>query len=1411
MKRFFARNKRVVEIVLTLALVFLVAGYYYLIYVPERETELIARRFRTLQRIEQNMREKLDGYKNTIKNCLVKGDKPYFRQLVAGYNTDTTRFHLLLIDSGTITRPKAGDNKDSQYIKLLPAFVDSIAQSSQISVGKNGKKLLIFYNWYKFQDVSHDNIKHITLCASIDYGEFVQPLLKKSVFDQYIVFNVQQETSNIVFEDFPSGISFKGLDSLFDTKEKVYTSKIVKIETGGEKYLVFLHPCGYNNKNDRIVAGLLKQKSFDAEKRRLPDNVVTAMLFITLFLLLLLPVIRLALMGKKERIRFVDLFTGYFAFLLLVPVIMLAFFWNNKSFIDGDSNRVDSKKILAGQISKSLVREIEAAYNLLDTFDRLHSSDSLYPNSIKLAVLQSLNIRHLRDSAYPRYFDNDKRPNGHSVDSAVHLLDSILQAKNDLYKNTEYVFWMDSTGKEFSNWAFGDDPPRGDYNQRPYFKNVQENKLLSLPGQPGKTYTIDALVSRIDGRFKVVLAKKSHDKKSVVASPSRFESVTNPVLPVGYQFSIIDADGKTVFDSDTTENLNENLTEEFVEGAQLKVVLNTKTAREFETRHEDDDFKVLAQPIPGLPYTIVILENKSFTASLYTQCLSFTMVMMFSFFIFLCFEMGVILIAHKQSTKLLKNNFDFAWIHPRMNFSAKYLALFLFNSFVLLVLILFCFIGFSARRLPEYMFLIVVASLVTSIAAFAFKATHIKANSAGNKQLKSEKNTMKLLALVIFIALIHSVSYDVFWHLLLFITIVAAGFFLLFKNRFKFRGNSDYMENFRLMIFSRLLLTSGLPVIVFFNCIYNFEQRLQERLKLLDYAEKVQERSRETGTSADVTAQLSDQDIVRSLYVDKGWVSVGDKNDAAFTNTAAYSKTDSFCMALLKTAHLHYGDVSDSTEGFELIRPFSNNTGKVSSQFVFNNIFTGTADTIKYKMAEPQNDTSLVSILSLASASNQYFFPSIFKSSAQTIFWILLFACIGFTYLLLMYATNKIFGKYIPDIDDFKKIHDDLLIQKNIKYLFVQGIPGSGKSSFIKNNLAKSFIFCDKQKQPDNYNATFFNLSEIPGTAEMAMHKADFDKVSQFNKPKKDNWFYKVSEIVDDKIECVVFTHFEYKIFDEYVNDVKLTLIEKLLGLGKKKIILSSDIDPLEYFYSLKKFMPSNANAKNSTNNPTADNSFFEFQNRWNNLLGRFANIFMNLDNIPVSKPGIPFRQKFLNEECSNPAFLKNYITQFQSMPIDEDNEEDYILKIQSLCDHSYRQIFSSLTKEEQLTLYDLAEDGLMNTTNYMSLTMLLSKGLVIKDKTGVLMIVNRSFRNFILTMVKAEDVKSIEKEINDDHTWNDYKYPVFILLGALLYFVLSSNPEKFGNVLPVVTGVLAGIPTILKMLSFMKPGESKN
>jgi len=150
----------VIEIFLTLALVSLVAGYYYLIYIPEREDEIIARRFRTLQRIEQNMREKLEGYQNTIKNCLIRADEKFFRQIVAEYNTDTNKFHLSILDSGSIVRTF---KKDSLFKKIVPSLDSLFFQSSKMKAERRGRKLMITYDWYKYRDNKRSTIKHIKL------------------------------------------------------------------------------------------------------------------------------------------------------------------------------------------------------------------------------------------------------------------------------------------------------------------------------------------------------------------------------------------------------------------------------------------------------------------------------------------------------------------------------------------------------------------------------------------------------------------------------------------------------------------------------------------------------------------------------------------------------------------------------------------------------------------------------------------------------------------------------------------------------------------------------------------------------------------------------------------------------------------------------------------------------------------------------------------------------------------------------------------------------------------------------------------------------------------------------------------------------------------------------------------------
>ena len=110
MKSFFSRNRRTVETLLTLLLVFIAGGYYYLIYIPARENEIIERRFRTLQRIDENMQGKFQGYIATIKNYLSRADESFFKKLAKGYNADPDKFNITVKDE-TITRRDSSKKK----------------------------------------------------------------------------------------------------------------------------------------------------------------------------------------------------------------------------------------------------------------------------------------------------------------------------------------------------------------------------------------------------------------------------------------------------------------------------------------------------------------------------------------------------------------------------------------------------------------------------------------------------------------------------------------------------------------------------------------------------------------------------------------------------------------------------------------------------------------------------------------------------------------------------------------------------------------------------------------------------------------------------------------------------------------------------------------------------------------------------------------------------------------------------------------------------------------------------------------------------------------------------------------------------------------------------------------------------
>jgi len=157
-------------------------------------------------------------------------------------------------------------------------------------------------------------------------------------------------------------------------------------------------------------------------------------------------------------------------------------------------------------------------------------------------------------------------------------------------------------------------------------------------------------------------------------------------------------------------------------------------------------------------------------------------------------------------------------------------------------------------------------------------------------------------------------------------------------------------------------------------------------------------------------------------------------------------------------------------------------------------------------------------------------------------------------------------------------------------------------------------------------------------------------------------------------------------------------------------------------------------------------------------------------------------------------------------------NSDSLALKIQLTSQHFYMYLWSSLTKEEKFILYDLAEDGLVNTCDTLNLTMLISKGLIQRDGEGTLRVFNKSFRNFIITSIGYTESNKIKKEIKQNGNWNRWRTPLVIIILGIFSLLITSQQEVYTKVIGYLTVlVTAVIPLLQRLFALFEKGDTKS
>ncbi|MEL7531958.1 MAG: hypothetical protein AAFN10_11645 [Bacteroidota bacterium] len=250
----------------------------------------------------------------------------------------------------------------------------------------------------------------------------------------------------------------------------------------------------------------------------------------------------------------------------------------------------------------------------------------------------------------------------------------------------------------------------------------------------------------------------------------------------------------------------------------------------------------------------------------------------------------------------------------------------------------------------------------------------------------------------------------------------------------------------------------------------------------------------------------------------------------------------------------------------------------------------------------------------------------------------------------------------------------------------------------------------------------------------------------------------------------------------------------------------------------LKKWIESNTHEQItvlSCLNPTQIIQIYQRNpNKYRNQISDWKKLFDLFDKGILSAPPRNLRTKdrireIIRRECAHGKFLQGIqnelVAQLDTPGSRISNtlfEEEIVLQIGIRAKLYYHALWNACSEDEQLLIYDLAQDGLMNSRNLQAIEALLRKGIFITDEDTI-HLMNRSFRNFVLTVVKPEEAVKMEEKIQADATWSRAKIPIAIIVFALAAFLYYTDvSEVLNETATFVTAATALIPVITKIVA---------
>ncbi len=1389
----------------TILIVVAFFSYYFLGHIPQKEKNMRELGIRVMNRMVKNIAAKEVHYNNSIKNfeCLYNLDallatkdtgniaynlsysecflslnsiqekRDQFEEKVD--SVDTYYFDLLKAEKTKYnqTRISEGEYYDAldgiymswddalvtvfkrmRFFELLKIELSKLDKKVKYANGNDTLKGNLVY-WKLLSrgkrelNVASNDFEDTTSVQvlAINADDFLNDIKKFQYFDDIILVVptsgkvMDKSKKNIDFFDFNtlSEVQIEGEEIQEDKSNTEFSGvKIWEKKISNVPYFAYSQLVKLNNK-EYLLTGLIEQDKFRAKVREVSVWVIMISIIVLVFLIQILPVVKPFLLGKKERLQGGDMiWSGISIIFGMAALALLALAVDTFSLEEIDL--VDEKlEKYAQKIEQNFAEETNLALLTLEDYENgKYDGDTLWDNENRLNKIFN-NQRN-----YVSFLGIDPKGIG-----------------------SEYFSYYNKKGTDPTIYKKFNEANNINVSHRNYYRKhfTEDSTIVWKIKSPNhkniyRPYFIESVFSMSIGEYETVISIKDTLKNRALAYVYPFKSLNKVYLEPNFTFTIIDNKGDIQYHSDQNKIGNENLIEESNENENLIAFINNGTTDQFNIDLALTDYRAHITPLKNTNWHLVTFYKIENSRLSITSTITIVFQFILAILLYLSLLHFVLKLQKGSRKSTIKKPFTYWFINPLVTQPIHYKNLTIVNAGVLLFLILI----YKSNELNLYFNIVLYFAMITATILYNYIILNEqRVDEIGVFEKRKVKYTLfefiSLVLCTIWIILFFLVSSEINFSWIYLIPVFTMVGLVVWEKHFprgvKLANIKDIGKYFYVPFYihsvSWVLILGIVPALLFFKPVYN-QQQIKRVSKNLN---------------SELNFRINNQD----------WNSNKVELFAPDDNGFEPVKNSSVSSQLVELVSVYFKNEGQYLRGQE-------KSEKTTTELKMARDRNGSF--YKYFQINFNNNTPFYNTKKLeANQIVAFSLPRVWKSNSRkwaVIFWIVIVAFLVLLYILIKKISEKFFylkltrtlhtatPEYFTDDVSLRKKHK--IDESNI---LLVGIPNSGRNTYAFSCVSdpKKVLFID-----------FLN------------------ELTDIN-----------SELTDLNYEqSIIINNFDYRVYDFEQSKLKLAFLEKILSARNKilstqknvvlgKLILVSSFDIYQFIDVYKVKIKQLAADKNANNSDEIDR-LKNVLDRWESALFSFTKHVVPL----VHSPAKNYIDRELNfgkalEKLKPRILAYKQELEHSDLHLKESEIRDKVFEsIEDMAENYYFSIWNSCALEEKFLLYDLAEDGMLNSANSKALYSLVRKGILIFRPH--LSIFNESFKIFILESISDEESKQLEKEAKKQGNWKTYQYLVVFLVVVILIFLSLAEDHAIAKITSFVSLSAILFPKIIQVAS---------